>query len=192
VDAYVPPGRKKAAPPPTLTAAEISSEQLFPTLGAMQTGAAGASWSQIRNRLNRTAVSTNPFAVLEEAETASPSPPTALSFTERIKIQLEREKKQRDDGIRQDQVTDPKLMTNTQLVENGWAVLSLNMPNGWAEKPEPEEVVQTGWSDRTLMEEFLDSPYFKKEEEKVEEIYASASSEERARKRLHAFVGSRG
>lgn len=114
VGRYVPPSARKPGDPlPTLTAGEMASEKLFPTLGG------GATWSQIQTRLKA----------------------PALSFKKNVQQGIERERLEAEEGVRRELITDPHLMTDEQLERNGWHTISLKNaknfnPGGRAEEPE--------------------------------------------------------
>lgn len=96
---YVPPSARKDLPPEikALTAEELGSKELFPTLKA------GASWSQIRTRL------------------ALP----VQDFKGTIQQRLEREKKELEQGIQEELETDPMQMTEAKLARDGWVTRKL-------------------------------------------------------------------
>ena len=82
---------------------EIASTEMFPTLKPMSPGTStGATWSQISTRL---AQPVSMKAAVEEA--------------------MERERLALEEGIRQEQETDPFKMTDAQLDANGWVRLMI-------------------------------------------------------------------
>ena len=103
---YVAPWMRKSAPKEekkTLTVEEIASTEMFPTLKPMSPGTStGATWSQISTRL---AQPVSMKAAVEEA--------------------MERERLALEEGIRQEQETDPFKMTDAQLDANGWVRLMI-------------------------------------------------------------------
>ena len=103
---YVAPWMRKSVPKEekkSLTAEEIASTDMFPTLKPMSPGTStGATWSQISTRL---AQPINMKAVVEEA--------------------IERERLAIEEGIRQEQETDPSKMSEAQLDANGWVRLTI-------------------------------------------------------------------
>ena len=96
---YVPPSARKDLPPEakTLTAEELGSAELFPTLKT------GASWSQIRTRL------------------ALP----VQDFKGTLQQRLEREKRELEQGIQEELETDPRQMTEAKLAKDGWVTRKL-------------------------------------------------------------------
>ena len=99
---YLPPWMRKAASDEKkkngLTAEEIASNELFPTLKPMQPCTnTNATWSQIGSRL------------------AQP-----ISLKKVVEDSIERERKQIEEGIRREQETDPFKMTEQQLENRGW------------------------------------------------------------------------
>lgn len=99
---YLPPWMRKAASDEKkkngLTAEEIASNELFPTLKPMQPCTnTNATWSQIGSRL------------------AQP-----ISLKKVVEDSIERERKLIEEGIRREQETDPFKMTEQQLENRGW------------------------------------------------------------------------
>jgi superfamily I DNA/RNA helicase len=99
---YLPPWMRKAVLDEKkkngLTAEEVASTELFPTLKPMQPCTnTNATWSQIGSRL------------------AQP-----ISLKKVVEDSIEREQKLIEEGIRQQQETDPFKMTEQQLEERGW------------------------------------------------------------------------
>jgi hypothetical protein len=103
---YVAPWMRKSAPKEEkkgLTAEEMASTEMFPTLKPMNPGTStGATWSQISTRL------------------AQP-----LSMKAAVEEAIERERLALEEGIRQEQETDPSKMTPAQLEANGWVRLTI-------------------------------------------------------------------
>jgi hypothetical protein len=83
-----------------LTAEDMDSATLFPTLGPMPPTTNGASWNQIRTRLTKPLVN-----VVEEA--------------------IERERKEAEEGMRREMETDPTKMTEQQRKANGWDSITI-------------------------------------------------------------------
>jgi len=103
---YLPPIQRKLEVK-TLSKEDLDSTDMFPAMQEIQPSTAnGASWSQIRMRL---AQPINMKLVVEEA--------------------IERERKASEEGIRQEQETDPLKMTKNQRETNGWATLAMPKTN---------------------------------------------------------------
>jgi len=97
--AYVPPSQRTAKKEElTLSVDDMASATLFPTLNSMSPTTSGATWTQIRTRL-------------------------AKPLTEVVGDAIERERKALEDGIRQEKETDPRKMTDAQVLANGWNYL---------------------------------------------------------------------
>jgi len=97
--AYVPPSQRTAKKEElTLSVDDMASATLFPTLNSMSPTTSGATWTQIRTRL-------------------------AKPLTEVVGEAIERERKALEDGIRQEKETDPRKMTDAQVLANGWNYL---------------------------------------------------------------------
>jgi hypothetical protein len=104
---YLPPWMRKAALEEKkkngLTAEEVASTDMFPTLKPMQPCTnTNASWSQIGSRL------------------AQP-----ISLKKVVEDSIERERKLIEEGIRQEQETDPFKMTEEQLENRGWTRIKM-------------------------------------------------------------------
>jgi hypothetical protein len=111
---------------------DYASEELFPSLSAMKPVTAGASWSQIRNRLTAR---------------------TELNFKQTAESCIQREKEEREEGIRRELVTDPLEMTAEQRATNGWYALQVrSRPMNIIEQPTEEEIynAKTDWGEVTL------------------------------------------
>ena len=106
---YVAPWMRKAEPneeKKVLSAQDLASAEMFPALKPMQVGAGkGASWAEISKRLAQPA---NLKGVVENA--------------------IERRRLEEEEGVRQEQETDPFKMTKAQLEKQGWA--SIKIPKG--------------------------------------------------------------
>jgi len=106
---YVAPWMRKAEPKEEkkgLSAQDLASAEMFPALKPMQAGAGkGASWAEIGKRLAQPA---NLKGVVEDA--------------------IERRRLEEEEGVRQEQETDPFKMTKAQLEKQGWA--SIKIPKG--------------------------------------------------------------
>jgi hypothetical protein len=76
----------------------------------------GASWSELRSRLN-------PYSVLSEDDTVNPVNPVKMNFSLVVEEQIKREKLELEEGIRRDAITDPKEMSIEQRNAHGWATL---------------------------------------------------------------------
>ena len=97
--AYVPPSQRSAKKEDlTLSVDDMASSTLFPTLDSMSPTTSGATWTQIRTRL-------------------------AKPLTEVVGDAIERERKAIEEGIRQEKETDPRKMTDAQVLANGWNYL---------------------------------------------------------------------
>ena len=99
---YIPPCKRAEKKPEdaVLTASDMDSATLFPTLNPMHPTTKGASWNQIRARLTKPLVN-----VIEDA--------------------IERERKETEEGILQEMETDPTKMTEKQRKANGWESISI-------------------------------------------------------------------
>ena len=96
---YVPPSQRTAKKEGlTLSVDDMASSTLFPTLDSMSPTTSGATWTQIRTRL-------------------------AKPLTEVVGDAIERERKAIEEGIRQEKETDPRKMTDAQVLANGWNYL---------------------------------------------------------------------
>lgn len=121
---YIPPSKRAEMKPEdiVLTAEDMDSATLFPTLGPMPPATNGASWNQIRTRLTKPLVN-----VVEEA--------------------IERERKEAEEGMRREMETDPTKMTEQQRKANGWD--SITIPSKLADfsviDPEYPWNVQKDW-----------------------------------------------
>jgi len=144
---YVAPWLRKSAPKEEkkgLTLEEMASTEMFPSLKPMSPGAStGATWSQITTRL------------------AQP-----LSMKAAVEEAIERERLAIEEGIRQEQETDPSKMTEAQLEANGWVRLTIprtreewraRMEKAAAlaprQEPEPSE-----WGPSPFTEEAMNNP----------------------------------
>lgn len=101
-NAYIPPSKRAEMKPEdvVLTAEDMESATLFPTLKPMTSSTKGATWTQIRTRLVKPLIE-----VVGDA--------------------IEKNKKELEDGIRQEKETDPRKMTDAQVVANGWNYIDI-------------------------------------------------------------------
>jgi hypothetical protein len=91
-----------------LTADDLASAEMFPSLKPMQAGVGkGASWAEIGKRL------TQPVSLKGVVEDA-----------------IERRRLEEEEGIRQEQETDPFKMSKTQLESQGWVCLNIAKGRG--------------------------------------------------------------
>jgi hypothetical protein len=111
---YVPPSARKDQPKPTgLRQDELSSAELFPTLGG---AGSGLPLKEIVSRF-----ANNQFAALD---TEQPSTPKQLDFKAKIHERIERdEQEQRDSEL--PETENPLEMPPEQLLREGYAVLPL-------------------------------------------------------------------
>jgi hypothetical protein len=171
VGRYLPPSArpKKGIEPATLTADEINSDKLFPTLG--NSISRGASWPQIRERL------------------AQP----AQTLSEKVKEGIERAEKEAEEGYRREQETNPWKMDEDQLERNGWVKLKLGKKyfEDWVQPP-PEPLEFDEWIMTLPKDEapkrVVDS-FAEVAAAPPPKIYYSESSEDRAKRRIWAFMG---
>ena len=110
---YVSPHKRGDEPKaaPTITAEQLGSESSFPSLPMMKPLTKGASWAQLRARLN-----------------ASPSPSpkaTEDSMKNVIESSLKKQEAEQEEAISRESITDPILMTKEQRIQNGWATLGI-------------------------------------------------------------------
>ena len=144
---YVAPWMRKSAPKEeknSLTADELASTEMFPSLKPMSPGTStGATWSQISTRL------------------AQP-----ISMKAAVEEAMERERLAVEEGIRQEQETDPSKMTDAQLEANGWVRLTIpktreewkaRMEKAAALAPPPEEP-SSEWGPSPFTEEAMNNP----------------------------------
>ena len=143
---YVAPWMRKSAPKEekkSLTAEEMASTEMFPTLKPMGLGTStGASWSQISSRL------------------AQP-----ISMKAAVEEAIERERLAVEEGIRREQETDPSKMTNAQLEANGWVRLTVpKTREEWRARMEraaalaPPEEPSSEWGPSPFTEEAMNNP----------------------------------
>jgi len=142
---YMAPWMRKSVPKEekkSLTAEEIASTDMFPTLKPMSSATSnGATWSQISTRL------------------AQP-----ISMKAAVEEAMERERLAIEEGIRQEQETDPSKMTEAQLDANGWVRLTIpktrqqwlaRMAAKEAPRQEPE---LSEWGPSPFTEEAMKNP----------------------------------
>lgn len=96
-----PSERVKTGPTP-LTAAELSSQSMFPSLGTA--AVAGAPW--------------DPAA-------------TPMSYKKNVEDGIKKAQEELEEGQRREQITDPAQMTAEELKKNGWTTLSLRPSWAW-------------------------------------------------------------
>ena len=120
--AYIPPSRRaEKVEKEGLTQEDLTSA-LFPTLQVMGPTTSGATWKDIRKRL-------------------------AKPLLEVVENSMEREKKEIEDGIRQEKETDPRKMTEAQISANGWNFVHVpvKIPDYSVEEPEYPWKPMTDW-----------------------------------------------
>jgi len=102
---YRPPAIRSKLPPmpKTMTQADLNSEALFPALKPAAPTTAGATWTQIRQRLSPPTATNNFKGVIED------------------RIKREKEEEERINEI----VTDPLQMKDAELLHDGWSILPL-------------------------------------------------------------------
>ena len=114
---YVPPSRRTEVEKEvakTLTADELQSKELFPTLAPMKPATTGASWGQLRNRL------------------ASPeTPPATKNFKATLEERIKREVREVEEGIRLENITDPLEMPPQIRLQNGWETIQMPTTLQW-------------------------------------------------------------
>ena len=101
VKKYMRPSERAKAEPEPLTATELSSQKLFPTLGAAPV--AGGPWD----------------------------PSASMSYKNNVEDGIKRAQRELEEGQRREQITDPAQMTAEELERNGWATLSLRHSRAW-------------------------------------------------------------
>lgn len=89
------------------TAEQLGSETSFPSLPTMKPLMKGASWAQLRTRLN------------------TPTPQPDTSMKERIETKLKKSLLEQEEQEKIEAITDPLLMSKSQLSKNGWVTLDL-------------------------------------------------------------------
>jgi hypothetical protein len=141
---YVAPWMRKSAPKEEkkgLTAEEMASTEMFPTLKPMSPGTStGATWSQISTRL------------------AQP-----ISMKAAVEEAMERERLALEEGIRQEQETNPSKMTEAQLEANGWERLMIpKTPEEWKARitatVAPPEESSSEWGPSPFTKEAMNNP----------------------------------
>ena len=106
---YVPPSKRTEVEKEvkTLSKEDLSSKDMFPTLAPMKPTTTGASWGQLRNRL------------------AAPVPQVEKNFKATLEDRIERERKEVEEGVRLENLTDPLEMPPHILEQNGWATIRM-------------------------------------------------------------------
>ena len=195
---YIVPSARPVLQNVPLTASEIASEKLFPSLSPKNSTT--TSWPQIQARLKG------------EVE--------PLNFKKNVIMGIEREQKSLEENARREQITDPCEMTVDQLETNGWVSLSLKLKKDWVEgflerntDAPNNPIVMTDWESMTLTPEIANDPVKMQfyvectnmdgspvEKEQLDIDYFARDSEkinynparlQRAIDRMWAFVGKR-
>jgi len=194
---YVPPSKraqeKEEAKAPSTE--DMKSEQSFPTLSAMKPTTNGASWGQIRARLDK-----------------EPTTTPSLNFKNVIEERIKREIKEAEEGKRLENMTDPLEMNAQQLEQNGWHVRSMrvdlsevhdrimannplteedywNSKTDWPTTGWPFEIVHLGGAPIERSPNFNAATYG--EGDGLYYTPLSVTAENTARNRLLAFVGKK-
>jgi hypothetical protein len=120
--AYIPPSRRAEKVEKEGPTQEDLTSALFPTLQAMSPTTSGATWKAIQKRM-------------------------AKPLLEVVEKGIEREKKEIEDGIRQEKETDPRKMTDAQIAANGWNFVHVpvKIPDYSVEEPEYPWKPMTDW-----------------------------------------------
>ena len=138
-DGDVPYSSENTVQPKTLSTNQLSSEDLFPALGAKPApkGATAGSWTQLRSRFGApeskveqptppaTPASSNAFAALDdEQQSVATAKSGSFNYGAMIqgRIQKDIEEKQLEEI---EETDDPLEMNEQQLQKEGWAVLSI-------------------------------------------------------------------
>ena len=113
---YVTPSKRTEEEKAVLaspTAEQLGSETSFPSLPTMKPLMKGASWAQLRTRL------TTPPA------TPTPSSEPDTSMKERIEATMKKSLLEQEEQEKIEAITDPLLMSRSQLSKNGWVTLDI-------------------------------------------------------------------
>jgi hypothetical protein len=121
---YVPPSKREVViEVPTLSAEDIQSRTLFPTLAtAKKVVAPPISWGQLRNKLAAPPPVSEPVVAPEPVAVS----PHAMNFKATMEKRIEKDKKEQEEGYLQEQITNPLEMNAILLEKNGWVGLPLH------------------------------------------------------------------
>jgi len=113
---YVPPSKREVELP-TLTAMDIQSEALFPTLSSAKSTKPKPVWGAKPKPVEAQPQEAPP----QEAQPQTPH----LNFKATMEKRIEQDALEKEEDYRQEQITNPLEMNNYLLEKNGWVVRSL-------------------------------------------------------------------
>jgi len=184
---YLRPSERAKNGPTPLTAVELASDMLFPSLASpTRRAVAGPAWD----------------------------PVAPMSYKKNVEEGIKRVQQEMEEGQRREQITDPCQMTEEELQQNGWATLSLRTSPEWRrgfiERNEEKGVLVTEDGPLILTPEIVANPaklkYYtqvtnsdgtpierEKEQDFTEKVAPThnPSSVRRAAERMWAFVGKK-